>query len=186
MSLHPRRGLLCFPRKNEYFHRENGAYFRENVAFSNKNGRFSCKNYFGVLRLSPVFTFGRPAGRIFRAGGVNSRALALAFALFCSPYLVEKTIPSGARLVYLLVKKTIPKGKHTPRPCFVHIESPPRVSPQQKQRGVFVRLTTAPVLLCGVEVSPSFHTNTKKRPPSVQGGRYLANDENDTCKNTIF
>ena len=62
MSLHPRRGLLCFPRKNEYFHRENGAYFRENGAFSSKNGRFSCKNYFGVLRLSPVFTFGRPAG----------------------------------------------------------------------------------------------------------------------------
>ena len=110
MSLHPRRGLLCFPRKNEYFHRENGAYFRENGAFSSKNGRFSCKNYFGVLRLSPVFTFGRPAGCTFRAGGVNGRALALAFALFCSPYLVEYSLPSGNRLVYHLVEKRVPSG----------------------------------------------------------------------------
>lgn len=40
-------------------------------------------------------------------------------------------------MVYLLVGKTIPKGAQTPRPCFVHIEDPPRVSPQQKQRGAF-------------------------------------------------
>lgn len=67
----------------------------------------------------------------------DEKGRAARFALFCSPYLVEYLQPSGARLVYLLVGKTLPKGKQKPRPCFVHIESPPRVSPQQKQRGAF-------------------------------------------------